>query len=58
MSHFFLADKIKVTDVALKLDLDFERHVLAGSATLALEKVDSGVQQLVRGSFVPVILVR
>ena len=36
---FFLADEAKVTDVLLKLDVDFDRKVLDGSVTLTVEKV-------------------
>ena len=34
-----LSDEAKVTDVFLKLDVDFDRHVLDGSVTLTVEKV-------------------
>ena len=33
------ADEAKVTDVLLKLDVDFDRKVLDGSVTLTVEKV-------------------
>ncbi len=36
-----------MTDVALNLDLDFERKVFDGSATLTLEKVDKNAKKLV-----------
>ena len=34
-----LSDEAKVTDVFLKLDVDFNRKVLDGSVTLTVEKV-------------------
>ena len=38
-SCVMFADEAKVTDVLLKLDVDFDRHVLDGSVTLTVEKV-------------------
>ncbi len=40
-------DDVKVLDVALKLDVDFGQHVLDGAATLTVERVRKGAEQLV-----------
>ena len=39
---------MKVTDVSLKLDVDFEREVLDGNVILSVDKVDKGATHLVR----------
>jgi aminopeptidase N len=39
-------DKVKVKDLALELKLDFERKVIDGSATLALDWLDKKASQL------------
>jgi aminopeptidase N len=40
-------DKVKVKDLALELNLDFEKKQLAGSATLALDWLDKNATELV-----------
>ena len=37
--YIMFSDEAKVTDVFLKLDVDFDRNVLDGSVTLTVEKV-------------------
>ena len=40
-------DKVRVTALDLDLSVSFEKHVLAGSATLSLDWVDSSARELV-----------
>ena len=40
-------DKVKVKDLALELKLDFEKKVIDGSATLALDWLDKNAARLV-----------
>ena len=50
------ADEAKVVDVLLKLDVDFDRHVLHGSVTLTVEKVKPEATHVVSDSRLFVIL--
>merc|ERR1711874_50842 len=40
-------DIAKVTHIHLALDVDFDRKILAGSATLSVEKIDSAATQVI-----------
>ena len=42
-----VSDIAKVTHIHLALDVDFDKKILAGSATLSVEKVDSTATQVV-----------
>ena len=44
---FWVSDIAKVTHIHLALDVDFDRKILAGSATLSVEKVDSAATQVI-----------
>jgi leukotriene-A4 hydrolase len=43
-------DEAKVVDIFLKLDVDFDKHVLAGTVTLTVEKVKADAARLVLDS--------
>ncbi len=43
-----LPDKVKVTDISLKLDVDFDGQILDGNVTLTVEKVDESATNLVK----------
>ncbi len=40
-------EEVKVIDIALKLEVDFDQQILDGSATLTVQRVRKGAQQLV-----------
>ena len=42
-----ISDQAKVVDIYLKLDADFDRHVLDGFVTLTVEKVDKAATHVV-----------
>ncbi len=43
----FYLDEAKVTDVLLKLDVNFEAKVLAGAVTLTVERANKSIKHVV-----------
>eukprot|EP00095_Tigriopus_kingsejongensis_P012310 snap_masked-scaffold284_size223161-processed-gene-1.4 protein:Tk12310 transcript:snap_masked-scaffold284_size223161-processed-gene-1.4-mRNA-1 annotation:"leukotriene a-4 hydrolase" len=50
-SSFANADKVKVTDVFLQLEANFQKEVLQGRVTLSLEKVDPNATEVILDSY-------
>ena len=44
---FLISDQVKTVDIFLQLRLDFEKHILDGSATLTVERIDQSATHLV-----------
>jgi hypothetical protein len=47
-TSFSNPDKVVVTHIDLDLEVDFDRHVLAGEVNLSLNKLVDGVDTVVR----------